>query len=784
MPFPYNGQIGSGVIEKMEFLKKGGLKSILIAIIALQFVLLILVSRWSFSKIETYIEDEAHRNLSGLIKKALENNRKWSQGLLETIANISYIQNNFDDRDELNDYSYPILNRFSKEGLSILNYYTPDGRLYLKTGNIKDMQADNREIALIANREDKVIFGVDEEKGKVYSFIASPIYSKGKKLGIIELGVNTKQLLSEVKAILDAEAGIILGKDVIEATDEMVKEAAGRKEIAKDDKKYEIYLSEVNEKKKISLIALKDVTLLRKTLFRSEIFIAALGLVSVIAFSVVIVKVLNPLANIISALKEMENGDLRKEVEAATIKELAAGINGFIYSLRTIIKRIQDVAESVVSGAVQMNTNTEKLSKGAKVQAESTESTSASINQMNTSIKGVADTAEGLSQVADESSASILEMTASINQIAQSTDSLSNVVENTSSAISEMSASIKQIGENVDVLSSASEETASAVNEIATTIKGVEGNVNESTMLSEKVKKDASELGMKAIEKTIDGMNRIKGSVETTGLIINKLGERSQQIGKILTVIDDVTDQTNLLALNAAIIAAQAGEHGKGFAVVADEIKDLAERTSASTKEIAQMIEAIQKEVNDAVSAMKDSSENVLEGMNLSKDANSALGKILDSADKSARMSKDIERATKEQAKGLHQVNEAVQKITNMVRQIAQATQEQRKGSDQIITSVEKMRDISRQVRQATIEQTKGSKQINDAVENVNHKVHTIVKATKEQKTGSEQIVHAIEKIREITQQNFDSFTDIKDTIDTLVNQADLLKAEVRRFVI
>lgn len=768
----------------MEFFKKGGLKSILIAIIALQFVLLILVSRWSFSKIETYIEAEAHRNLSGLIKKALENNKKWSQGLLETIANISYIQSNFGDRDELYDYSYPILNRYSKDGLSILNYYTPDGRLYLKATNQKDTQMDNREIALIANREDKVVFGVEEENGKVYSFIASPIYSKGKKLGIIELGVNTKLLLSEVKSILDAEAGIILGKEVIEATDEFVKEAAGKKEIYKDDKRFEVYLSEVNEKKNISIIALKDVTLLRKTLFRSELFIIALGLVSVVAFSVVILRVLNPLANIIGTLKEMENGDLRKDVEASTIKELATGINGFIHSLRTIIKRIQDVAESVVSAAVQMNANTDKLSKGAKAQAESTESTSASINQMNTSIKGVADSAEGLSQSADESSASILEMTASINQIAQSTDVLSNVVENTSSAISEMSVSIKQISENVDVLSSASEETASAVNEIATTIKSVEGNVNESTMLSEKVKKDASELGIKAIEKTVGGMNKIKESVSATSVIINRLGERSQQIGKILTVIDDVTDQTNLLALNAAIIAAQAGEHGRGFAVVADEIKDLAERTSASTKEIAQMIESIQKGVEDAVAAMEGSSVNVIEGMNLSKDAGSALNKILESADKSAQMSKEIEKATKEQSRGLHQVNEAVQRITNMVRQIAQATQEQMKGSDQIISSVEKMRDISRQVRQATIEQTKGSKQINDAVENVNHKVHSIVKATKEQKTGSEQIVHAIEKIREITQQNSDSFTDIKHTIDTLVDQADLLKAEVRRFAI
>ena len=100
-------------------------------------------------------------------------------------------------------------------------------------------------------------------------------------------------------------------------------------------------------------------------------------------------------------------------------------------------------------------------------------------------------------------------------------------------------------------------------------------------------------------------MDNIKKAVEASAEVINRLGKRSQEIGQILKVIDEVTDQTGLLALNAAILAAQAGEHGKGFSVIAEEIKDLAERTTASTQEIAGLIVTVQKEVGQSVQAME-----------------------------------------------------------------------------------------------------------------------------------------------------------------------------------
>ena len=487
----------------------------------------------------------------------------------------------------------------------------------------------------------------------------------------------------------------------------------------------------------------------------------------------------------VSFAQTIAHGDLRQQMEIKSRDEigiLGENLNQMALNLKTMVDEIRRASEGIAEATGKIDTD--MLTKGTEVQVESTEVASIAIGQMNQSLKGVVGAAESLSQSADESSAAVLEMTAAIKQIAQSANNLNTIVEDTSSFITEMSASIKQINENVDILSSSAEETASAVSEIATTIKGIEENVNESARLSEDVKKEASELGMKAIDKTVAGMNRIKKSVEASGLIIDRLGERSQRIGEVLTVIDDVTRQTNLIALNAAIVAAQAGEHGKGFAVVADAIKELAERTEASTKEIARMIVSIQEEAGEAVISMKESSENVIEGIELSKEAANALQTILERSGRSAQMSKEIERATKEQRRGVVQVNEEVLKITTMVREIARATQEQRKGSELITGSVKKMKDISQQVRMATIEQTNGSKQINEAVENMNQKVHAIVKATKEQSIGSEQIVTSVEKIRDITQENIGSFSDIKEKIEYLIKQAEVLKGEVKRFII
>ena len=497
--------------------------------------------------------------------------------------------------------------------------------------------------------------------------------------------------------------------------------------------------------------------------------------------------IVTPLERMAHAAVKIADGDFTQKVDVTLQDEI--GVLGQTFTkmsenLSNMIKNIQEVSRNVTTASQKIGASSKRVFEGAQIQAASTEKTSSSVEQMNASAKEIAESVEILSSSAEETSSSILEMSSSITEVANSTAGLASSVEDTSSSIVQMSASIREVAENVEILSSAAVETTSTINEINSTLREVEGHAKESAKLSENVTSDAQELGMRSIEKTIQGMNKIQETVVKSANVINRLGERSEQIGEVLNVIAEVTKQTNLLALNAAILAAQAGEQGKGFAVVADEIKNLADRTASSTKEIAQLIANVQAEAKDAVESIKEGARSVEEGVTLSLEARDALKKILESADQSAHMARNIERATIEQAKGVQQVTEAMQRVSTMVQQIAKATQEQNLGSEQIMVASEKMRNITRQVKMSTEEQAKGSRQITQAVEQVTDRVQQIARAVNEQKHGTEVIVRSIDEIRQIATENTRFVGEMNQAVETLTQQAGLLKAEIDKFKI
>ena len=494
-----------------------------------------------------------------------------------------------------------------------------------------------------------------------------------------------------------------------------------------------------------------------------------------------------PLERMTHVAVQIAGGDLSQTIQASSQDEVGILANAFSQmtaGLKGVIRKIQEASYEIISGSEQMLTNTKKVSDGAIHQARAAEKTSSSIEEMNASIKDISENVDGLSGLAETSSSSLIEMSASINEVANSAMILSSSVEDTSSALLQMSSSITQVTQNIDTLSGNAEETTVSISEINASIKEVEKNAKESALLSEKVSQDAKELGIGAIEKTIEGMEKIRKTVEKSSTVISKLGERTEHVGKILTVIDEVTRQTNLLALNAAILAAQAGEQGKGFTVVADEIKSLADRTATSTKEIAQLIRDVQSEAKDAVVSIKEGAKSVEEGVQLSVNARESLSHILDSSKRSSEMSRQIEKATLEQVLAINRVTGAMEKMNSMVQQINAAMQEQGKGTGHITNAAEKMRMITRQVKASTEEQAKGSKQISDAVENVTTRIQQIARAMNEQKKGSEIIMKSIVEIREITQLSVQMVQQMNQGVEGLINQANTLKGAVNSFKI
>ncbi|MDR3762723.1 MAG: methyl-accepting chemotaxis protein [Acidobacteriota bacterium] len=235
--------------------------------------------------------------------------------------------------------------------------------------------------------------------------------------------------------------------------------------------------------------------------------------------------------------------------------------------------------------------------------------------------------------------------------------------------------------------------TSSAVEELTVSMKQVSNNAEASAEAARRAL-DAAEQGNRSVRDTLDGMQRIRASVQATAKKIKSLGDRSLEISEIINVINDITEQTNLLALNAAIEAARAGEAGRGFAVVADEVRKLAEHSRTATKDIAALIKAIQAETNEAVVVMEDGTREVEVGARLADQAGKALEAISSVVRQSAELVQEISLASKQQVRGTEGVANAMQIISGITRQTSQ-------GARQTALSMERMVKMSEQLNEA-----------------------------------------------------------------------------------
>jgi methyl-accepting chemotaxis protein len=211
--------------------------------------------------------------------------------------------------------------------------------------------------------------------------------------------------------------------------------------------------------------------------------------------------------------------------------------------------------------------------------------------------------------------------------------------------------------------------------EMSSTVTSVSDSCNKAADAASQAAETARQ-GGSIVEATLAKMRVIAESVGATARKMEELGKSSDQIGRIIGVIDDIADQTNLLALNAAIEAARAGEQGRGFAVVADEVRKLAERTTTATKEITQMIKNVQDETKVAVTAMESGTKQVEEGVASTAKAGDSLRAIIQMSEQVGGMIAEIATAATEQASTTEQVNGNVDQISRLVKESAIGAQQ------------------------------------------------------------------------------------------------------------
>ena len=407
--------------------------------------------------------------------------------------------------------------------------------------------------------------------------------------------------------------------------------------------------------------------------------LVALTLGVVIAYTTAksITSSLNDLMRI--ARQIADAGDLDHEIDIHRTDEIGELARTFS-KMVTYLREMASVSEAIAGGNL-----------GVDVQPRS---------KNDTLGKAFARMIEGLRKLVRNGRDAAQQVASASNQVAGASDESAKISLQTSSAIDEVTSTMHEMSVNVQnmvkstkVQASSVSETSASIDQMVASIQRVADTAKVLLDISNRSREEVHN-GIATMEKATDGLNRINTTIQSSGEIIDVLGQRADDIGKIIEVIDDLAEQTNLLALNAAIEAARAGEHGLGFAVVADEVRKLAEKSAQSTKEISELIQSIQKESRKAVENMNRSTAIVNEGLGHGEELNTALRKISNVVTEVYKFAQEIGAATNEQSHGSSQIARATTRLNEITHEINSAVEEQASGAHAVVKAMERMREL------------------------------------------------------------------------------------------
>ena len=257
-------------------------------------------------------------------------------------------------------------------------------------------------------------------------------------------------------------------------------------------------------------------------------------------------------------------------------------------------------------------------------------------------------------------------VTNSIQEIVDKAENQVKIVDNASTIVQEMSTNIDNISDNCNVILQSSKQAGSfAAN------------------------------GNKYMTSTVKMMNTIKDSVAESNVIINSLGEKSQDIGRIIETITDIAEQTNLLALNASIEAARAGENGKGFAVVAEEVRKLAEESANSAKEISEIIALIQRDSSDSIAKASTVAGNVQDGLKVVTETSEAFDKILSSISSITEQINSVVQWCERTQDNSREVTDNVKEVSKIANDFSDNVQDIVSSAEEQLASTEEISSLA-----------------------------------------------------------------------------------------
>jgi methyl-accepting chemotaxis protein len=507
--------------------------------------------------------------------------------------------------------------------------------------------------------------------------------------------------------------------------------------------------------------------------------------VSALFFFLFYRSLVNPLRALSASARRVSEGNLNQQIDTSRHDELGEVARSFavmISGLAKTIHKYSEINRSIAEAVRSASEVTGEINQAVRVQKNGVEQSVSAIDELYRSYGSVGENVDALNAASVASADAIKTLSASLQGVMRDTQSFYQQAERTVGDVREMIVSSSAIAEGIDGLKRFSAESSQMIGVIEHSLQSTRNNAEEAMHLAQKVRSESMEMGVASVRSALQGMERLEGNVLALTGTVNRLGRKSEEIGNIVTVIDEITTQTKLLALNAAIISAQAGEQGKGFAVVAEEIRALADRTSLSTREIGEVVASVQQETLASVEWAKEGEEAVRTGKELVARVSDNLETINQSAALSAVKAAEILSSAAAEATEVMTMAHAVDELSTQVASIAEEVRTHQRGNSQIQKALEDFMTTAAQIKAATTDQQRAGQSITTAAEQIANLSRQIGTTIAEQKASTDHIIGVIHTMNDSAGRLLATTQRLSSNIQPLSDKADSLTVELRWF--
>jgi methyl-accepting chemotaxis protein len=583
---------------------------------------------------------------------------------------------------------------------------------------------------------------VSKTTGNIVVVFAVPVKRDGQVVGVVSATIPTESILSKLalsnlseerEVIITDESGLLLtpsryeeqlkaqGKVKQQAALEMIVNSAPIRQALEGKIGTADYVnyagiavvgtSQVVERMRWVVTVEMPQKVVYAPLWRLAYLILTLLIVSVIVVSILAQGLttyfFGPIQLITRLADSIAEGDVHQQINTNTwgdVGLLALAFERMTNSLR----RIDMVVSEVASGDLTVDFEPRSTRDVLGV------SISSMINSLRDLVRGLSrqaydlrDASNRLAFSSSQAKDATLQISTTIHSVAARTETQASSTATTASSVESMARAIDGIVRGAQEQSKAVSEVSKISTQIGAAIEQVAGSAGTVMHEAEKAAQSVRE-GVEVVEKTIQGMERIRQAVGVSADKVNEMGERSKQISAIVETIEEIASQTNLLALNAAIEAARAGNSGLGFAVVAEEVRHLAEKSAEATRQIATLVRGIQVAVDNVVKAMESGEEEVNHGVALTNSAGSVLEHVRTVVERVTEEANLAAQAAARMNTSANQLASATDTVSSVVEENTAITKEMSVNSNSVLESIS---DISNGAREnsAAIEQVNAS---------------------------------------------------------------------------